>query len=236
MNILGIDTSFLSDTSIGLSFSSNSRLEMHIRDPLSQEEKLLFAVNSGLAVLKKTIGDIDTIAVGTGPGSFTGLRIGIAIAKSISWTLKKRIVGLSSLELLVNSIPGELFAGKPLIVPLIDARLNRVFTALFESNSMLTRLSADQDVEPAVLINQIKKRKNNMVIFLGDGLVKYHHLFNKIPGKQCFLLHNAIIRGMTICDMAGKIPEAPGDFDPDRINPVYLRKSEAEIQRESSLR
>jgi tRNA threonylcarbamoyladenosine biosynthesis protein TsaB len=239
VNILGIDTSFPADTSIGLSFSvennlsglvrTSSRIEIHIRAPLSQEEKLLFAVQSGLEILKKNLSNIDTIAVGIGPGSFTGLRIGIASAKSISWTLKKRIVGISSMELLVNSIPLPLLSGKPLLVPLIDARLGRVFAALFEENKRLTN---DYDIDPSGLVSLIKKRKNKRVILFGDGLTKYHQVFSKITGKECSLLPSHMISGITICEMAEKIPTSPEDFDPDRINPVYLRKSEAEINYE----
>ncbi len=229
MNILGIDTSFLEDTAIGLYFSvpHHCRLEMHIKAPLSQEEKLLYSVNAGLDILKKSLQDIDVIAVGVGPGSFTGLRIGITTAKSIAWALKKRIVGLSSLELLVKSIPAALFFNKPLVIPLIDARLNKVFTALFEGGK---RITEDYDIEPGELALIIKRRKNKTVIFLGDGLTKYMNYFIKIPGKDCVHIPGAVISGGAICDIAYNLPAKEEDFDPGRIVPVYLRKSEAEIR------
>jgi len=229
MNILGIDTSFLADTSIGLSFQSPEacELEIHVRAPLSQEEKLLYSVNSGLDILKKSLQDIDLIAVGIGPGSFTGLRIGIAAAKSIAWALKKRITGFSSLDLLVNSILPALSISKPLIVPLIDARLSRVFTALFEDHK---RITGDLDIEPAELVKMIRKQKNKTAIFLGDGLTKYTNYFKNISGRNCILIPDAVISGSSICKMANKLPIDEYDFNPDSIVPVYLRKSEAEVR------
>jgi tRNA threonylcarbamoyl adenosine modification protein YeaZ len=227
MNILGIDTSFLEDTSIGLYFSDSKpcSLSMNLKAPLSQEEKLLYSVKSGLDILKKSLNEIDVIAVGIGPGSFTGLRIGIASAKSIAWSLKKRIVGFSSLDLLVNSIPSAVFINNPLVVPLIDARLSRVFTALYEGNK---RISEDYDIEPQVLAGKIKSQNNKMVIFLGDGLTKYKDYFTTIPGKELIFIAGAVISGCVICDMAASGELKDTDFNPDRIEPVYLRKSEAE--------
>src|SRR5258708_3972425 len=106
MNILGIDTAFMSDTSIGYYFSENEELEINLKAPFSQEEKLLFSIDSGFQILQKNIQDIDLFAVGVGPGSFTGLRIGISTMKGLAWTLHKPLIRLSSLELLTLSIPG----------------------------------------------------------------------------------------------------------------------------------
>ncbi len=244
MHILGIDTSFLSDTSIGISFSGpdhlnetdsknnkpqDYQLEMHLKAPFSQEEKLLHAIHSGFEILKRNIAEIDLIAVGIGPGSFTGLRIGIATAKSIAWTLKKKIIGLSSLELLVHSLPLPLLNESSLIVPLIDARMNKVFSALFSREK---RISEDYDIEPETLLEIIKKRKEKDIVFTGDGLARYSSMFDKISGKKCYLIIDKVISGFTICNLACIQSEKRHSFEINSILPVYLRKSEAEIQAE----
>jgi tRNA threonylcarbamoyladenosine biosynthesis protein TsaB len=225
MNILGIDTSFIADTSIGVYFSESENVEIRLKAPMSQEEKLLAAIDSGLSILQKKIGDIDLIAAGVGPGSFTGLRIGIATAQSLAWSLGKKLMGLSSLDLLAYSHPDS-FDPETLLVPLIDARMNRVFTAFYTGGKKIT---GDLDIEPAELINKISSMGIEKIIFIGDGLKKYSEHFKEIPGKKITLLPDYSISGLLICSQALKLyQENPLLADNKTLEPVYLRKSEAE--------
>jgi tRNA threonylcarbamoyladenosine biosynthesis protein TsaB len=226
MNILGIDSSFLSDTSIGLYFSGTERMELNLRAPLSQEEKLLSAVDTCLNVLNKKTADVDVIAVGTGPGSFTGLRIGISTARGLAWSLKKKMIGLSSLELLVNSLPAELVGPDDLLVPVIDARMDKVFAAVFQANK---RLTDDMDISPEDLVELLKEHPHKRCLFFGDGLTKYGKVWNDSRVVQ---LKDISISGNAVCSMALKyIQENPGfRGNIEDVKPVYLRKSEAEVQ------
>lgn len=234
MTVLGIDTSFLSDTSIGYWFSETEELDIRLKAPLSQEEKLFFTIDSGFQILRKTIHDIDLLAVGIGPGSFTGLRIGLSAARTLAWSLKKKIIGLSSLELLALSYPESGSNGSTLIVPIIDARMNRVFTALFDGR---VRISDELDIEPATLRERILSCPNRAVVLLGDGLKKYGDLLSDLPGKDVFYYPDFSISGKVICRKALEIYQSAPDADygPQLIEPVYLRKSEAEAQRDKAI-
>lgn len=86
------------------------------------------AVEQVLQAAKVTAADIDAIAVSQGPGSYTGVRIGVTIAKTLAWTLKKPVIGVSSLQALAAN--ASLFGG--LICPIVDARRQHVYTALYE--------------------------------------------------------------------------------------------------------
>ena len=74
----------------------------------------------------------------------------------------------------------------------------------------------------------IKSKNNKTVVFLGDGLTKYKDYFTTIPGKEIIFITGAVISGSVICDIAASQEFSDADFNPDRIEPVYLRKSEAE--------
>lgn len=225
MNILGIDTSFLSDTSIGLYFDGGMQAELNLRAPLSQEEKLLAAVDTCLNVLQKKMTDIDVIAVGVGPGSFTGLRIGLSTARGLAWSLNKKMIGLSSLELLVNSLPPELFSPEDLLVPMIDARMEKVFAALYRNGKPVT---GDLDITPGGLKELILKQTYKNLILFGDGTAKYGGCFADL---HPILLKDHFISGISVCNAAQRyINENPGFSGRiEDVKPVYLRKSEAEV-------
>lgn len=91
--------------------------------------KLLPIIDNGLKELNLKLENIDKIFVVNGPGSFTGIRVGVTVAKTIAWALKKDIIPLSSLELIAttNTL-------KKYIVPMIDARRNNVFAGIYDNN------------------------------------------------------------------------------------------------------
>jgi tRNA threonylcarbamoyladenosine biosynthesis protein TsaB len=228
MNILGVDTSFTTYTSIGYNFSESLQLEMLLKAPFSQEEKLFSCIDNGFSVLKKKIEDIDLIAVGIGPGSFTGLRIGLSAAKSLAFSLNKKIMGISSLDLLALSLPDVFYSPEALIVPIVDARMNKVFTALFKGRE---RISGDQDIAPEELLQALLKREEEKIFLIGDGLIRYGYHFQNREEKKMTLLPDFAISGLTICKEAlSRSNDAKNFSNTQDLEPVYLRKSEAESQ------
>ena len=91
--------------------------------------KIMPIIDEGFKSINKKIEDIDKIFVVNGPGSFTGIRIGVTIAKTIAWALKKEIVTISSLEFMATTD-----AGTKYIVPIIDARRGNVFSGIYDKD------------------------------------------------------------------------------------------------------
>ena len=224
MNILAFDTSYSLFTPIGFYFGAQEKLEMKLIHPENQEQKLLAAIDSGLGLLGKSIAEIDTIAVGIGPGSFTGIRIGVATARALAWSGKKRIAGISSLELLARSIPQPFADAQTLIIPVVDSRMKRIYSALFSPDA---RLTPDTDIEASQLCETLVKRPEKRLILMGDGLVRFGSAFDLMDGKEVVRLPEHSVSGLSICEFVLSRPELISD-DIRSVEPEYLRKSEAE--------
>ncbi len=117
-----------------------------------------------------TIKDIDAIAVSSGPGSYTGLRIGVSVAKGICYALNKPLIAITSLEALTHAASSaDLLTKETLICPMIDARRMEVYTALFDSDFQLTNKITAEIIDE----NSYKKElADHPIIFLGDGAEK----------------------------------------------------------------
>jgi tRNA threonylcarbamoyladenosine biosynthesis protein TsaB len=147
VRILGIDTA-TEYASIGLREDEQILAEHTERTHGSHAVSLLPLIDRVLNDARVTIDDIDTIAVSHGPGSFTGLRIGVSVAKGLACATGARIVGVSTLEALAHSV-----SQRTTICSLLDARRGDVYAAWFEGGtSGLRRLSADAVMSHATLL------------------------------------------------------------------------------------
>ncbi len=144
--------------------------------------------------------DIERILVAVGPGSYTGIRIGVTIAKTFAWALKKEIVPISSLEIMISG-----YNENKLLVPYIDARRNACFGAIYDNN--LNKVLKDQ----YILIDNLKnKLKGKEFIFVSDD--------NLIESKK---------PKIDIIKLINKHQDDKS-VNPHSLNPVYLKKTEAE--------
>ncbi len=129
------------------------------------------AIQEALNVSSISINELDAIAVNEGPGSYTGLRVGMASAKGLCFALNKPLITVNSLELLATAVAGEIDKhSNRLICPMIDARRMEVFTALFTAN--LQQLEAPY----ALILNESSFSHYldiQPVIFCGDGAQKF---------------------------------------------------------------
>lgn len=171
--------------------------------------------------------DVDVFAVATGPGSFTGLRIGISTVKTFAQVLKKPIVGISSLESLAANVTYDGF-----VCPIADARRDRVYNAVYKSGECIV----EPRVTPVAELADELGDKN--VMFLGDGMLKYGDLIlNSSP--ELFTaapVHLNMQNASSLCACAYK-RALKGDFDNlYSLEPMYLRKSQAERELEKSLK
>lgn len=145
--------------------------------------------------------DIDTIFVTTGPGSFTGIRIGVTVAKIMAWGLKIKVIPISSLELMASTKTDKEF-----IVPLIDAKRNYVFTGVYDKQ--LNPIIKDS----YILLDDLKKEVKGK-----DILYVSHDEFD-------FKVHESNYDILKIIEKH----KCDGDINPHQLKPNYLKKTEAE--------
>ena len=179
--------------------------------------------NAGL-----TMSDMAYIAVANGPGSFTGLRIGVSAAKGLAWAQELPCCGVSTLEAMAQNL--REFDG--IVVCAMDARRNQIYNALFEAkDGILTRLCPDRAIGLDEVAAELKTYKKSKII-VGDG-AKLCYTYLSEQGIDCrmaqgsAMMQNAIGVGLAACEMISR-----GETVSARnLVPVYLRLSQAERER-----
>jgi len=164
--ILAIDTA---TNSGGAALSRNGEViaSLMVKTPLQYAEKILYLVDFLLNQHKLKLGEMDCFAVANGPGSFTGLRVGIATVKGFCQGLNKPAVGISTLE----SLAYRFCWAHSRVAPMIDARRNQIYGAIFKFNGSQIELEQKEEVtSPAQWLKGIPSRE---YLFVGDGARLY---------------------------------------------------------------
>jgi tRNA threonylcarbamoyladenosine biosynthesis protein TsaB len=168
MNTLTIDTSTIV-ASVAILNEEKLVGEMIINHQKKHSEKLMIAIDHLLTDGGLSIQDIDVFGIVSGPGSFTGLRIGMATVKGFAQALNKPVIGVSTLESLAMNIPFV----DGFICPVLDAQRNQTYTGVFHfENGQLIRDMEDSVMEIEALATFLKTR-NETIYFLGDGLPRF---------------------------------------------------------------
>ncbi|MCX5667224.1 MAG: tRNA (adenosine(37)-N6)-threonylcarbamoyltransferase complex dimerization subunit type 1 TsaB [Candidatus Omnitrophica bacterium] len=165
MIILAIDTS---TDYLSLAILKDGRLivKFHKRADRRHSILLVPTIEKLIKKAKLNIGKIDCFAISIGPGSFTGLRIGVTVVKGLAYALKKRIVAVPTLDVIAEN--AKSFKG--VVCPVLDARKNKVYACLYKSDGKsLKRLSKYLLLPVADLLKKIKAMRYN-VLFLGDAM------------------------------------------------------------------
>lgn len=178
-----------------------------------------------------TINDIDGFAVSKGPGSFTGLRIGMATIKGLSLGSNKPYISISTLDALAYSLLN--FDG--IICPIMDALRDSVYTGLYKNNNgVLETLLEPSALDLEELVTLLKD-KNEKVIFTGDGLLKHkEYLKNNLEKAYFPPNHLSVIRASSLAEL-GLIKLTKGISDDPNSSPFYLKKPQAQRELESRL-
>jgi tRNA threonylcarbamoyladenosine biosynthesis protein TsaB len=168
--------------------------------------------------------ELDRIVVAKGPGSYTGVRIGVTIAKTLAWTLKKDLVGISSLEVLAQS--GKYFDG--FTVPLFDARRTQLFTGLYGQNSAgdFQNLWEDRII---LLKDWLEKLQtlDKKILFLGNDLPLHQDTIKEVLGDQAVL--GQVSDHNPRPSELGRIGMMREPDDIHTFIPSYLQLAEAEV-------
>lgn len=197
---------------------------------LTHSRTLLKMAQELLSSLDMTVSDVDAVAVAKGPGSFTGVRIGVAAAKGLCWGADKPCIGVSTLEAMAYHGAGR---GGEIVCPAMDARRGQIYNALFrfEGETPL-RLTQDRAISLDELAAEAKKEKIPY-FFVGDGAKLCYNRFlaEGLPARlapEPLLLQTAwgVVRAAQ-----GRTPEPADDLTPN-----YLRLSQAERERLEKLK
>jgi len=215
MNILGVSTSSNIAT-VAICENDKPLLELNLDNNKTHSETFIPLLNELLIKTNLKLSNINAIACDVGPGSFTGIRIGISSVKAISESLKIPLISVSSLEALAYNING---IKCDTICSIIDARNNQIYSGIFDKNYNLIENYIADDIN--VLINSLKTYKN--ILYVGDGALCHKQLL----GISSFPYENVIhAKNIAKCGYYKYINNIIST--PDSIIPFYLRKSQAE--------
>lgn len=195
---------------------------------LTHSRTLMPLVDGMLSAAGLRVQDMDLLAAANGPGSFTGLRIGVSALKGLAWALEKPCCGVSTLAAMARNLAHM----EGLIICAMDARRNQVYNALFLAHDgVLTRQCPDRAIGLAELAEEIKNRPEpKFVVGDGAGLCYNHLLEQDVPCRMAppqLVMQNAV--GVAL---AAEETAAAGQVTTARdLVPVYLRLSQAERER-----
>lgn len=224
MNILALDTS---STSGSLALSKNDRIVFisYLDIRKTHSERLMVQVKEALEQNKLSIDDIDLICLANGPGSFTGIRIGLATAKGLCYGKKIPLLPLNNLELLASNIYGN---QRP-ILSFVDAKMGEVYAALYSPE--LEEIIAPKNCKPEEILKEI----DVPVTAIGTGVDFFKQKLDESKLDYKTVLPHQSLNLATACISLAlkmeKIPEYNFEAIAD-LEPFYLRKSQAEINKE----
>lgn len=169
--------------------------------------------------------DVDVFAVTDGPGSFTGLRIGLSAVKGMAHALERSCVGISTLEALAYNLYGT----DCVVAPVLDARCSQVYAALFRWNGEnLTRLQKDCAI-PIAEFEEWVKNVGSTVFLVGDGAkLCYNSLKERVPGIRLASPALQFVRASSVALAAMPIAQCGNTVEPSALVPAYLRLPQAQ--------
>ena len=211
MLILGIDTSTKICTCSIFDSENGVIAETSLSVKKNHSNIVMPIIDNLFKISDLNINDIDKIAVAIGPGSFTGVRIALGIAKGLAMALNKPLIAVNELDILEATASGN----ENEIIPLIDARKERVYYK-YQGNYV-----------DDYLINLISNfDKNKKYVFVGDGAINYTNILKDNLGENAIVLpmYNSFPRASVLCELALNKEEA----NIYTLEPEYISKSRAE--------
>ena len=195
---------------------------------LTHSRTLMPMVESLLAQCDRTLADIDVVAVAAGPGSFTGLRIGVSTAKGLAWAQDKPCAPCSTLE----SMAWQLAHMDGIIIAAMDARRNQVYNAVFRArDGQLERLTPDRAIGLAELEEEINKLEE-LKILVGDGAqLCYNEWQERMANLRLAPVHLRWQAAWGVARAALELARTDGLVPGEQLVPVYHRLSQAERER-----
>jgi tRNA threonylcarbamoyladenosine biosynthesis protein TsaB len=223
MNILAVDTTTFSG-SVALLKDTVLIAEINLQSPLTHSEKLLPAVDFILKTNDLEVSDLDGFALAVGPGSFTGIRIGMSTVKAFSSASGKPVAPVSTLEALAFKLRGD---QRRLLSPLLDAKKEEIYAALFEYRRRKLHELVPQGVyKPDRYFSFLPSHR--IIHFIGSGvsvtkqkIFRYFKDKARLSDRSPFISYEVGLLGLRI------LKKGKGK-DYREVEPLYFRKSQAE--------
>lgn len=192
----------------------------------THSEKLMPLIESLMTELELTIQDIDVIAISEGPGSYTGLRIGAAIAKSMAYAVNIPMANVPT----TRSLAGNVFNMDKLIVPIMDAKAGRIYTGIYkweDGNLITVKEQFPCNIEELI---EILNDYSEAIIFNGDGSVNYKDIINDKLNKKAYFAPDKFnyLNASTLSSIGYTMAVNGELIKASEFQPQYLRLSQAE--------
>lgn len=225
MKILAVDTSSLVAAAAVV---DNGTLlsEFILNHKKTHSQKLMPMIAKVLDSVELKPCDIDFYAVSTGPGSFTGLRIGVTTIKAMAYAAQKPVIGVPTLDALAYNVP----VSDSFVCPIMDARNNQVYTAVYKWEKGLPANITEYMGIPVAELVQLIKGKNRKTVFVGDAVETQKDYLKSELGELCgFAPGNLLLQKASSVALLASVKAANGEVeDCFDLVPFYLRKSQAE--------
>lgn len=211
--ILNIETS---TTNCSVSLSKDEEILVLKEDNnsgYSHAEKLHLFIKETIDTAGISKNDLDAISISKGPGSYTGLRIGVSTAKGLCFAMDKPLISISTLEALAYQVKPD----KGLIIPTLDARRMEVYSAIFNSKYKMRREIKAEVLDETSFFSELKQGK---VYFIGNGVEKTKNL---IANENAFFIENKLPSASTMGKLANEKYKKSDFEDVAYFEPYYLK-------------
>ena len=226
MMILALETATIAGSVAIVDDNKGLIGEVRVDVKVAHSERLMPSIEWLLNASGLSMNDIDAFAVSIGPGSFTGLRIGLSTAKGLAFSTGKPLVPVKTLDAFARTLVYSSYT----VCPMLDARKNEVYAGLYKwEGDLCKNIMPGTAIAPEDLLNKIKDK--GPFLLTGDGTIKYHELIKKMLKKDAVFApsYRMSPSASTVAEIAFETL-AEGDLpDPVSIIPFYIRKSEAEV-------
>lgn len=232
MKILAIDSSS-KPASASVVKDGKVLCEVFVNNGLTHSKTLMPVIKSVMEHSESSLGEIDLCAVVTGPGSFTGVRIGVAAAKGICFNNDIPCVGISTLETMAYNLA----CVKGYVCAVMDARCSQVYTATFKCGNGVKRVTEDRAISIDDLIAHFKELNGDIYI-LGDGAeLVYSKLVADCEVSNVILVNeNNRYQKSSSAALCAGVKDADCYIKADELVPVYLRLPQAERELKNKLK
>ena len=229
MKILAIDTSS-KICSVSILEDNNLIIEKHNDDEKTHSQKLMPLIDELFKESNLTLDNIDLLACSQGPGSFTGIRIGISTVKAFADVKNIPIIGTTSLESLAYNIDTD-----GLIATLIDAKHDNVYFALYDLEDGKYKQVIEPVSDSISNVMQSLKDFGTVLTFVGDGSEVHRDLLASEFSNCVFATSTQNIQTSISIGKSAFDKYTTSDYKPEfSLSPIYLKKSQAEINLENS--